>query len=60
VRVRSDTPDIAKIAALGVEGAVGPGLSGLLSFEAGQPGRFPVALTVSERRVGAVEISPAG
>lgn len=60
IRVRSETPDIAKIAALGVEGAVGPGIAGLLSFQAGQPGRFPVGLTVSERRVGAVEIAPAG
>ncbi len=59
IRVRSDTPDIAKIAALGVEGAVGPGIAGLLSFQAGQPGRFPVGLTVSGRRVGAVEIAPA-
>lgn len=58
-RVRSESPDIARIAPLGVEGSVGPDISGLLSFEADQPGRFPVVLTVSGRRVGSVEVAPA-
>jgi hypothetical protein len=44
LRVASSSPDVAKILALGVQTAVGPGIPGTLRFEALSAGRFPVDL----------------
>jgi hypothetical protein len=55
--VRSDVPDVARIAGLGVAAAVGPQIAGELRFEAFETGRFPVKLQLSGRTVGTVEIA---
>jgi hypothetical protein len=59
LRVRSDVPDVARVAGLGVQGAVGPGIPGELGFQALEPARHPVVLQVSGRRVGTVEVRAA-
>jgi hypothetical protein len=59
LRVRSEVPDVARIARLGLATAVGPGIPGELSFQALEPGRLAVVLQLSGRRVGTVDVRAA-
>ena len=51
-------PDSVAIAGLGLTEGVAPGAPAQLSFLADRPGRFPVSLTLSDRRVGSVVVEP--
>lgn len=55
--VRSETPDIAEILAVGAKTAVGPGLPGELRFVAPTPGDLPVDLEVAGTTAGIVRVS---
>ena len=57
LRVKSDTPDIAKILAVGAKAPVGPGLPGELRFVAPTPGDLPVKLEVAGTTAGIVRVS---
>ena len=57
LRVRSDTPDTAKILELGISTPVGPLLPGTISFEADATGRFPVTLSVAGTAAGEIDVS---
>jgi hypothetical protein len=57
LRVRSDTPDIAKILAVGARAPVGPGLPGYLRFVAPTAGDLPVDLEVAGTTAGVVRVS---
>lgn len=59
LRVRSPTPDIAEILAVGARSPVGPDLPGLLQFIARAPGDLDVTLEVANRSVGTVRVAPA-
>lgn len=51
-------PDSVAIAGLGLTEGVAPGAPAQLSFLADRAGRFPVSLTLSDRRVGSVVVEP--
>ncbi|HTX70569.1 MAG TPA: hypothetical protein VMT10_12990 [Solirubrobacteraceae bacterium] len=55
--VRSSSPDIANMTAIGVSTPVGPRLPGTLQFTADVPGRFPVTLSLAARVAGEVDVS---
>ncbi len=57
LRVKSDTPDTAKILELGISTPVGPLLPGTISFQADATGRFPVTLSVADRAAGEIDVS---
>ncbi|CAB4882401.1 unannotated protein [freshwater metagenome] len=57
--VRSATPDIAKIVALGVSVPVGPGVPGTTTFRAGAPGDYAVTLDLAESDAGVLQIADA-
>ncbi len=54
--VRSDTPDVAKILALGVKVAVGPGIPGQATFQALAAGRYAVQLELADRDAGVIVV----
>jgi hypothetical protein len=56
LRVRSDSPDIAKILAAGVQAPVGPGVPGELRFIPRAPGAFEVRLELAGTRAGLVAV----
>lgn len=57
LRVRSDTPDIAEILAVGAKTPVGPGLPGVLRFVAPTAGDLQVDLEVAGTTAGIVRVS---
>lgn len=57
LRVRSETPDVAKILAVGVTTAVGPGIPGELRFIAPGAGDLPVRLEVAGTTAGIVRVT---
>ena len=57
LRVRSETPDIAKILAVGAKTSVGPGLPGELRFVAPTAGDLQVNLEVAGTTAGIVRVS---
>ena len=57
LRVRSETPDIAEIIAVGAKAPVGPGLPGELRFVAPTPGDLQVDLEVAGTTAGIVRVS---
>ncbi len=57
LRVRSETPDIAKILAVGVRTSVGPGIPGELRFIAPTAGDLPVKLEVAGTTAGVVRVT---
>lgn len=57
LRVRSETPDIAEILAVGAKTSVGPGLPGELRFVAPTAGDLPVDLEVAGTTAGIVSVS---
>lgn len=57
LRVRSDSPDIAKILAIGAHAPVGPGLPGELRFVAPARGELEVRFELAGTRAGIVEVS---
>jgi hypothetical protein len=56
LRVRSDSPDIAKILAAGLEAPVGPGVPGELRFIPRASGAFEVRLELAATRAGLVAV----
>lgn len=59
LRATAIEPDLAQIDALGLTEPVEADLPADFEFAADQVGRFPVTLSVSGRRLGYVEVSPA-
>lgn len=59
LRVRSATPDIARMLDLGLQTSVGPALPGELRFVADAPGTFPVTLQVAGTTGGLVQVRAA-
>jgi hypothetical protein len=57
LRVRSETPDIAEILAVGAKAPVGPGLPGELRFVAPTAGDLKVNLEVAGTTAGIVRVS---
>ena len=57
LRVRSDSPDVAKILAAGVQAPVGPGVPGELRFVPRARGELEVTLELAATRAGLVEVS---
>jgi hypothetical protein len=57
LRVRSETPDIAEILAVGAKAPVGPGLAGELRFVAPTAGDLKVNLEVAGTTAGIVRVS---
>jgi Na+-transporting methylmalonyl-CoA/oxaloacetate decarboxylase gamma subunit len=60
IEVQHDAEDEVQIVALGLEEPVDPGLPAQIVFDADREGRFAVTLRDAARRVGTVEIRPAG
>lgn len=54
--IRSEAPEILAVRELGVQAPVGPGTGGVLDLVAGQPGRYPITLALSGRRVGELRV----
>jgi hypothetical protein len=57
LRVKTGSPDIIAIDALGVRAPTGPGTGGTLDFVAGTAGDFPVTLALGERKIGTLSVS---
>ena len=55
--IRTGSPDILAVDALGIRAPTGPGTAGTLDFVAGSAGTYPVKLAIGERRVGRLAIS---
>ena len=48
--------DKAAVRDLGVQAPVGPGTGGVLDLITAQPGRYPITLALSGRRVGELRV----
>lgn len=57
LRVRSDSPDVAKILEAGIQAPVGPGVPGELRFVPQARGELEVTLELAATRAGLVEVS---
>ena len=57
LRVRSETPDIAEVLAVGAKTSVGPGLPGELRFVAPTEGDLTVDLEVAGTTAGIVQVT---
>jgi hypothetical protein len=60
LEVRHDAPDEVQIVNLGLAEPVEPGLAAQIVFDADRVGRFAVTLRDAARRVGTVDVRPAG
>jgi hypothetical protein len=60
IEVRHPAQDEVQILALGVAEPVDPGIPAQIVFDADREGRFAVTLRDAARRVGTVEVRPAG
>lgn len=54
--IRSEAPEILAVRDLGVQAPVGPGTGGVLDLISAQPGRYPITLALSGRRVGELRV----
>jgi hypothetical protein len=60
IEVRHTAQDEVQIVALGLSEPVEPGIAAQLVFDADREGRFAVTLRDAARRVGTVDVRPAG
>ena len=60
IEVQHSAQDEVQILALGLSEPVEPGIAAQLVFDADREGRFAVTLRDASRRVGTVEVRPAG
>jgi Na+-transporting methylmalonyl-CoA/oxaloacetate decarboxylase gamma subunit len=60
IEVRHTAQDEVQVLALGLSEPVEPGIAAQIVFDADREGQFPVTLRDAARRLGTVEVRPAG